>query len=419
MVTVGDTPCPRPSSSSSSQCSLSQPPPTSGIPLSPHLKSQSLTGPLSMSAAQAVHLQMNAAGGLNDYEIDGDLGLLASGNQDEVTPKYIPSSMPSNGDSPVNPQWQHPPVEAAEDHIDHDDLDETLKEPTSLAAEVDFNDEEEWHSFSQGSPVAQVRDGLDYSDSEVPNGSMLSVEVGALWSSPIRREQLNDQGLPVFRSPLPSSMLSRSTANPEISKQHPSSLTTKSSTYHESSSFEANGSRGVPRLHETRQPFSRNSTSNTSSHGSVESEVANAQQTSHVRFQQLPPPSALVAKLFPSLRREKESAQTLDLNLNSKKPKPAQVPAPQLDKVPSPTSSIGGDSGKGSLAAGSSATSMMNEELRKKLCLLETEIERFKSENAALEKLRMEKEEVSDRILLIYVKVHAPCGDECWFLYSI
>lgn len=372
-----------------------------------------------MSAAQAVHLQMNAAGGLNDYEIDGDLGLLVSGNQDEVTPKYIPSSMPSNGDSPVNPQWQHPPVEAAEDHIDHDDLDETLKEPTSLAAEVDFNDEEEWHSFSQGSPVAQVRDGLDYSDSEVPNGSMLSVEVGALWSSPIRREQLNDQGLPVFRSPLPSSMLSRSTANPEISKQHPSSLTTKSSTYHESSSFEANGSRGVPRLHETRQPFSRNSTSNTSSHGSVESEVANAQQTSHVRFQQLPPPSALVAKLFPSLRREKESAQTLDLNLNSKKPKPAQVPAPQLDKVPSPTSSIGGDSGKGSLAAGSSATSMMNEELRKKLCLLETEIERFKSENAALEKLRMEKEEVSDRILLIYVKVHAPCGDECWFLYSI
>jgi hypothetical protein len=66
-----------------------------------------------------------------------------------------------------------------------------------------------------------------------------------------------------------------------------------------------------------------------------------------------------------------------------------------VDKTPSPTSSAGGDSGKGSLAAGSSATSVMNEELRRKLCQLETEIERFKSENASLERLRKEKEEVS------------------------
>ena len=81
-----------------------------------------------------------------------------------------------------------------------------------------------------------------------------------------------------------------------------------------------------------------------------------------------------------------------------------------VDKTPSPTSSAGGDSGKGSLAAGSLATSVMNEELRRKLCQLETEIERFKSENAALERLRKEKEEVS---YTLYVCTSCICVYKC------
>ena len=111
----------------------------------------------------------------------------------------------------------------------------------------------------------------------------------------------------------------------------------------------------------------------------------------------------IFAKLFPASKMDKRPQ---DLTAISSKPSSKPVCAQSLhvvDKTPSPTSSAGGESGKGSLAAGSSATSVMNEELQRKLCQLETEIERFKSENATLERLRKEKEEV------IYMYVYTNC----------
>ena len=337
------------------------------------------------------------------YDVDSNLRLLAY--KDNCTTPTGTLQAPPREDTPdviSHLQWQHPAPEVTSEDCnnDGDDLDETLTGP-SLVGEVDFNDEEEWHSFSQGSPVAQVRYGLDFVDSVAPNGSMLSVEVGGSWSSPIRREQLNEQGLPVFQSPLPLATMSSvaTTTNPEtVGQQQLHPFASKHSVSHESS-VSASGNQSAPQF----QNFSKaNSGTAISAHSeakrttpsSVGHDTMNAPSLLSIPLTQLPPPSALVAKLFPALRKDKRPQ---DLTAVNSKPssKSAHVLSPHVDKTPSPTSSAGGDSGKGSLAAGSSATSVINEELRRKLCLLETEIERFKSENATIEKLRKEKEEVS------------------------
>lgn len=409
MATVGDTPI-----SSSSTSSLNQAPPTSNIPLSPHVTTHSPTSPslvgMTFAPAAGLPIEMQLAEGqLHNYNVDSNLRLLAYKNDCTVPEPTL--QLPPKEDAPAvtsHLPWQ-PPLPTPEDtyeghNDDRDDLDKTLTGP-SLVGEVDFNDEEEWHSFSQDSPVAgQVRDGLDFVDCEAANGSMLSVEVGASWSSPVRREKLNEQGLPIFQSPLPSAMLSSvATANSEIIRQQSHPFASKYSTSHESLTASASVSQNAPKFypipHKTNPCIAVSASSEaknsaSSSPDSTENQVINSQQISSVSYQQLPPPSALVAKLFPALKRDKRPH---DLTaVNSKPPsKPTHAQSPHIDKTPSPTSSAGGDSGKGSLAAGSSATSVMNEELRRKLCLLETEIERFKSENSALEKLRKEKEEVS------------------------
>ena len=408
MATVGDTPI-----SSSSTSSLNQARPTFDIPLSPHLTTHSPTSPsptgMTFAPAAGLPLQMQLAEGeLHKYNVDSNLRLLAY-KDDRTVPEPILHLSPKEDAPTVTSHLprQHPlppPEDAYRDCNDsHDDLDETLTGP-SLVGEVDFNDEEEWHSFSQDSPVAdQVRDGLDFVDSEAASGSMLNVEVGASWSSPIRREKLNEQGLPIFQSPLPSAMLSSvAAANPEAIRQQSHPFTDKYSTSHEFFTTSANGNQKTPPHHQVPQDFNKanvisapsETESDASSPGSIPNQATNPQQPSSVSYQQLPPPSALVAKLFPALKKDKRPHNITAVN--SKPPsKPTRAQSPHIDKIPSPTSSAGGDSGKGSLAAGSSATSVMNEELRRKLCLLETEIERFKSENAALEKLRKEKEEVS------------------------
>ena len=392
-------------------------------------------------------------GDVSDYEIDDNLQVLTSQYLlDDRTPT---NNQPTKEDAPelmTNLQCR-----------EDGGLDETLTGPSP----IDFNDEEEWHSFSQGSPVNQPRGGANFDELDTPNGSMLSVGVGASWSPPVKRELLNEQGQPVFQSPLPSATLSSAVNNGPGSKSHqPEDFTTVG---------KSSKDLGPHLARNEREPASRSSnptfgnpvsidavptgtyTCTTSSHaiatfvslpshGSTDSDVldshpsttehaqfqqfhprsatehaqfqqlpprsttehAQFQQlpaqstTEHAQFQQLPPPSALVARLFPALKKEK---RPLDLAVNPKKPKSSHVE----DKVPSPTSSVGGDSGKGSMTAGSSAASVMNEELRRKLCLLETEIERFKSENASLEKLRKEREEVWLDWLCVCVCVHA-CG---------
>lgn len=77
------------------------------------------------------------------------------------------------------------------------------------------------------------------------------------------------------------------------------------------------------------------------------------------------------------------------------KPVPAHLSPPESEedhaKTPSPVSSAGGDSGVRSL---SSTSLVVSEELRTKMNQLEEEIGRCRAENASLEKLRKEREEV-------------------------
>ena len=412
MATVGDTPICRTSSSTS----LDQAPPTFDIPLSRQLlpTSPSPTG-ATFEPATGSPLEMHLVeGGVRNYDVDSNLRLVAY-KDDRTLPGH---TLPPKEVAPEltnNVPWQQPPPLPPEEvcagrNDDRDNLDDTLTGP-SLLGEVDFNDEEEWHSFSQDSPAAgQARDGVDFVDSEEgANGSMVSVEVGASWSSPVRREKLNEQGLPILQSPLPSSTLSGvAMANPEMIRQQSHPLTDRYSTNQEPLSTLASMAQTASRFHPIHQnvnkansnmavsaPLGSRGTAS-SSLSSMESQATNPQQLSSISYQQqLPPPSVLVAKLFPALKKDERPH---DLTAVTSKPssKPVRAQSPHVvDKTPSPTSSAGGDSGKGSLAAGSSATSVMNEELRRKLCQLETEIERFKSENAALERLRKEKEEVS------------------------
>ena len=105
-----------------------------------------------------------------------------------------------------------------------------------------------------------------------------------------------------------------------------------------------------------------------------------------------PPTSALVAKLFPALRK-----------VEDKKPPPSHLPESQenIVKAPSPVSSSGGDSGFSGGCDGSRLNAAIppmsvgiSEELRQKLGQLEMEIERYRKENHNLETLRKEREQV-------------------------
>ena len=95
-----------------------------------------------------------------------------------------------------------------------------------------------------------------------------------------------------------------------------------------------------------------------------------------------------------------------------------------------------GDSGKGSSL---SSASLLGDELRVKLCQLETEIERYRAENGKLERLRREREEVCEcgvgvggarvdvRKSVLYGIVYAwflstrdcPCSRQRWGSFSV
>ena len=124
-----------------------------------------------LTSASSLPLQTNVAEiSLHGYDVDSNLQLLTC-KDGQTVPDHTLHLQPEE-DAPAvisHVQWQDPlPLE--ESHCNsHDDLDETLTGSSiALAGTVDFNDEEEWHSFSQDSTSAtQVRDGLDFSDSEL------------------------------------------------------------------------------------------------------------------------------------------------------------------------------------------------------------------------------------------------------------
>ena len=236
-------------------------------------------------------------------------------------------------------------------------LDRTL---TPLSPSHDFNDEEAWESFNQGSPFCshQNREFKDSCSSGSVTPDMPNIASSTPWISPVKREQLDSNGEAVFTSPLPA----------------PSLVRTLEPTLKQSSAIQNLFS---PLEHTVFLPQNNPP-------GGLKP----------ANLQQLPPPSALVSKLFPALRRDRPPETRPEPSQQASRPESSQQasgPSP-LVNTPSPVQSSFSDSGKGSL---SSASALMNDELKQKLCQLEMEIERFRSENTVMEKLRRSKEEVS------------------------
>ena len=295
-----------------------------------------------------------------------ELGYLHIGTGPELC--YLQSvemgrSGENEGDSASPPSSFTSPLREKED------LDETLK--PSLATDIDFNDEEVWESFNHGSPST-------HSSQQSSAPTILATPerplVAASWTSPVRREQLDHWGKTVFSSPVAAATLhGRDLPIPSHSNGKVSPV----------ASMElinvTNSSSGHPLPVGTVPAFSifQRSSDTAEDH------------TKPTLISNLPPPSALVSKLFPALRKEREESRKQDL---------PDIKPPSAVKSISQSSSYSSiqDSGRDSMV---SSAVPMNEELRQKLCQLETEIERFRAENTALERLRMQKEQVATEVV--------------------
>lgn len=258
------------------------------------------------------------------------------------------------------------------------DLDDTLK--PSPATGIDFNDEEAWESFNHGSPSAQREPKLMPSVSTTPE----KPTTRASWASPIKREQLDSWGKPVFSSPLPAAFLhprnedAEPEPSPPLNTEHnskqvfmtlkPNTVTMASEaispTAHKSAAIANETTGAVPPIKPENSHL----------------DVSVRPNLAHLHA---PPPSALVSKLFPALRKEREELKRQTLE---------QITPTQAEAVIQPESvpTIQVGASKGTI----SSPVPMNEELRQKLCQLETEIERFRAENATMERLRIQKEQV-------------------------
>ena len=266
-----------------------------------------------------------------------------------------------NSQPMVNPNIIQTENDSNEDGEDVD-LDETLKFTPSLAKGVEFNDKESWESFSHGSPVSRRRTESSGSDTTLSNSSPRT-----LWKSPVKKELLNENDR-LFKSPLKT----------------PQGVFTQ---YFNSNDFEtvrdqADGEgKCTPSIGKSRLVESLSSSSGITS-------LSDSSSPSGHHFQDSlppPPPSSLVTKLFPALQKVENKAF---LEYQNK----TQPPESENHKIPSPVSSAGEDSG---IRSFSSTSLTVSEELKYKLNQLDEEIEKYKIENAAMEKLRKDREEVS------------------------
>ena len=286
--------------------------------------------------------------------------------------------------SPVNPS------DASDDDIDNEeaDLDETLKFSPSLAKGVEFNDEEAWESFTHDSPHSRSRTESSGSDTTLPEPSHPSV--GAFSKSPVKREVL-DENQPFLWTPSTQDKM-------RYEFDSRGFAVIADVVGNEGKQVGVERSRVVQSLPCTSGISYGYAPSNCSPMQSTESRTlrysnnAPSHQDSSVEIP--PPPSALVSKLFPALCRvEKEPKKTSDLQTK------LENQSPPSTKIPSPVSSAGEDSG---ITRSNSSTSMnLSEDLKFKLSQLEEEIERYRSENAALEELKREREEVDFEIVII------------------
>uniref|UniRef100_A0A1X7TNW4 Centromere protein J C-terminal domain-containing protein n=1 Tax=Amphimedon queenslandica TaxID=400682 RepID=A0A1X7TNW4_AMPQE len=110
----------------------------------------------------------------------------------------------------------------------------------------------------------------------------------------------------------------------------------------------------------------------------------------------LPPPSSLVAKLFPSLSKERASSQAKikPTTTNMQQPfVPSQPPTASIPQYQGPSLSTVHQTTAPFPKVGPSGIEGVSDEIQDKLLQLEKEINTFKTENAALERLRVEKEQ--------------------------
>lgn len=265
------------------------------------------------------------------------------------------------------------------------DLDDTLKFSPSLAKGVEFNDGEAWESFSHGSPQSRHRTESSGSDVTLSHSSP-SAQDGA-WRSPVKREVL--------------------TEGVGFQAHHPTlhRLDTRDKGHHD---YNIDKEQGIGKGHhitsavercrimETPGPTTHlpNDTPNAKNGRSlpqVASELPNSVREVGKLFVPPPPPSSLVSKLFPVLRQVEEPRKVPGSHQTKLCHSSDSHVLPSAEST-SPVSSTEGDSGIRSLSSTSMA---LSEDLRYKLNQLEEEIVRYRAENASLERLRKEREDVS------------------------
>ena len=268
------------------------------------------------------------------------------------------------------------------------DLDETLTPALegvagaagpSLAAGVVFSDEEVWESFSHGSPPRSHWEGGGGRGKEEEAGVAGDVSGGwststSPWASPVRREQLDSEGVPVLSTPIPTTALPHHQHHHQQLTQHHGPTDTQGGV----------AAPGQPQPVDSHPPppvMSRPTPRLTVSgrEGGPGSEEGGENTEPSLP----PPPSALAARLFPALRRERERViqQQKQASLQQMV---ASSATPTSDAPPPPPQRLSEEAPPPAVSA----------ELREKLCQLETEIERFRLMNAKLERLTKEKDQV-------------------------
>ena len=259
------------------------------------------------------------------------------------------------------------------------DLDETLKFSPSLAKGVEFNDEEAWESFNHGSPQSRHRAESSGSDLTVQSPSnqgdacksSLS-QFGGAWKSPVRKEFLEENVSPLHTA-----------------------LQDKTNVLHGRVTSEGSRIAAVEKSRITEPSHVNSGTAKLADIPAEPARFADYQypakpDSPESLYDSLPPPSALVSKLFPALRQADEQPKGLFRNGQVRPHHTSEEDAPPT-KSPSPISSMEGDSGIRSLSSTSVA---LSEDMKYKLNQLEEEIVKYRSENVSLEKLRKEREEV-------------------------
>ena len=294
---------------------------------------------------------------------------------------------------PLTVQTNNPLPSVQEDE-EIEDLESTLRPSHSRA--VRFDDEEVWESFTNGTPKHSPYDTPDFTPRASPNISKESSPVltsGENSTVTISKPKISGAVRKV--RVLSSAPLSERSVEVDnvIEKDIPVNPTTSSTTIHPS----LPSPHHIPNLTSV-SPEHQNQDSGSSRHGNV-SYSSN-----------LPPPSALVAKLFPSLRKDRDNQKLHFIETLKQKgvdsTKQPTIIQSSYSPVPLPPPSNSEEVVSiDEMHLCSPPSHEIDKQVREKLSQLEREISRFKMENGILEKLRIEREEVVTNYTIVCVHV--------------